>query len=198
MSNSGQNSYVSDLYIKIPIPAETSFKSFRSSYMTSKNDALTSVLRYFCQKSCCGDILPTPPLSIWFYCYYRPPDGGRSPTWLWSAVQRGASQDFNQFLVSDRARVWGHQVLSQASFLALSNRNSGAAPFWANSRNHSALWQTTQIPGDLVNARSKLNGPRYLTVLLDPGSIRVKVARGSLSMALLKFFFYFKMWEKNT
>jgi hypothetical protein len=28
-----------------------------------------------------------------------------------------------------------------------------------------------------------------LTVLLDPSSIRVKVARGSLSMALLKFFF---------
>jgi hypothetical protein len=35
-----------------------------------------------------------------------------------------------------------------------------------------------QIPGkvslDLVNARSKLSKPQYLTVLPDPGSIRAK------------------------
>ncbi len=42
----------------------------------------------------------------------------------------------------------------------------------------SALLHNMQIPGkvslDLVNARSKLSGPWYLTVLPYPGSIRAK------------------------
>jgi hypothetical protein len=38
--------------------------------------------------------LPNPPPSARFYCYYRSPEGGRSPAGQWSAVLCGASQKF--------------------------------------------------------------------------------------------------------
>ncbi len=53
-------------------------------------------LTYFCQKSGCGATLLTPP-SARFYCFYRPPEGGRSPAGLWSPVRHGASLNTDQF-----------------------------------------------------------------------------------------------------
>jgi hypothetical protein len=50
--------------------------------------------------------------------------------------------------------------------------------FWADFRNRSTLFHTCQILGDvslrLMEVRSKLNRPQYLTDFLDPASIRVK------------------------
>ncbi len=48
------------LYIKIPIPAPTSSESFWTSDI-SKNYVLTSIMKFFRQKSGRGDLLPTTP-----------------------------------------------------------------------------------------------------------------------------------------
>jgi hypothetical protein len=42
---------------------------------------------------------PPPLPSTQFYCYYRPPEGGRSPARLWSAVWHGASLNTTRFPV---------------------------------------------------------------------------------------------------
>jgi hypothetical protein len=74
--------------------------------------------------------------------------------------------------------VGGVTVLSLARSFALSKWTAGVAPFWANSQNRSVLLHAKQILGEvslgLVNARSKTERTLvlYLTVLLDPGSIR--------------------------
>ncbi len=51
-------------FLNWPIPAETSCESFWASDMTSKNDFLTSILRFFCQKLGHKDILRTPPFCL--------------------------------------------------------------------------------------------------------------------------------------
>jgi hypothetical protein len=53
-------------FLNWPIPAETSCESFWTSDMTSKNDVLTSILMFFCQKSGREDTLPIPPLPLSF------------------------------------------------------------------------------------------------------------------------------------
>ncbi len=80
-----------------------------------------------------------PPPFHSVYCFYRRPEGGRSPAGRWCAVHCYTSQDSNQFPVLGHI-VWGDWwVLSQACSLALSKWTAGTAPFWANSQNHSAL-----------------------------------------------------------
>jgi hypothetical protein len=54
------------------------------------------------------------PHLVFFYCYYRPPDGGRSPARPRSAVRCGASKYSNQFPVPGRAESGGWWVLSRA------------------------------------------------------------------------------------
>ncbi len=98
-----------------------------------------------------------------------------------SAVQRSASQHSDQFPVAGRVECRGWRVLSRARSLSLSYCIAGAALFWADFRNSSTLWHTTQRPGEVslhrVKVRSKLNGPRYLTYFLDPGWFRVNILR---------------------
>ncbi len=173
----------------LPIPTEMSCKSFWTSDMTSQNDVFTSILMFFCQKSGRGDILPTPPLPQ-FYCVYRPPEGGRSPAGLWSAVRCSASQHLNQFPVAGRVECRGWRVLSRACSLSLSYCIAGSALFWADFQKRSALWHTTQRPGEvslhLVEARSKLNARTpVLNVLRDPGWFRVKDIHFDLSVSSL-------------
>jgi hypothetical protein len=54
-----------------------------------------------------------------------------------------------------RVECGGWRVLSRARSLSLSYCIAGAAPFWADFRNRSALWHTTQIPGEV--SLGKLN-----------------------------------------
>ncbi len=57
------------------------------------------------------------PASDRFYCHYRPPERGRSPTGPWSAVRCDVSQHSNPFLVPGRIECKGTRALSQAGFL---------------------------------------------------------------------------------
>jgi hypothetical protein len=84
-------------------------------------------LTYFCQKSGRGTTLPIPP-SVWFYCYYRPPEIGRCPVRLWSEVWRSASLNTDQFQVRGCEECGGWQVCSQAWSLALSKWTVGTSP----------------------------------------------------------------------
>ncbi len=105
MSNFRQNSYALD-FEKETYSCRKLFQIFFNFWHDIKNDVLTSILAYFFQKSGCGGILLAPP-STWFYCYYRPPYGWRSPAGLWSADQCGTNQDSNQFLVPGCVIVGG-------------------------------------------------------------------------------------------
>ncbi len=64
-------------------------------------------------------------------------------------------------------RGQGLWILNWVHPLVLSKWYDGTAPFWANSSNHSAKFHTYQIPEEvnlhLMNAGSKISGPRYLT-----------------------------------
>ncbi len=72
----------------------------------------------------------------------------------------------------------GCSISVGSALFTLSKWTHGAAPFCTNSRNLSALLHNKQIPGEanlnLMKARSKLSGSRYLTVLPKPSLIRVK------------------------
>jgi hypothetical protein len=124
--------------------------------MTSKNDILTSILTFFCQKFC-------HPSSERFYCYYRPPERWRSPAGPWSACSAAPVNIPISFWSRPR-RVRGEAGSRSGRFLALSQCSNVAAPFWADSQDRSALLHTRQIPGEvslhLVKARSKPKGPR--------------------------------------
>jgi hypothetical protein len=67
-----------------------------------------------------------PPPSAWFYCYYRSPEGGRSPAGQWLAVRCGASQKFQS-------------VSSRGPCRVFSKWTSGAAPIWGIFRNWRPL-----------------------------------------------------------
>jgi hypothetical protein len=107
------------------------------------------------------------------------------PTTWWREKSRravvrfrcSASHHSNQFPVAGRVECGGWRVLSRARSLSISYCIAGATPLWADFRNRSALWHTTQTPGEvslhLVKTRSKENGPRYLTYFPDPGWFRV-------------------------
>jgi hypothetical protein len=101
-----------NLFSNLIIPATTSFKSFWTYDMTSKNDVLTDFLMIFRQKFGRGATLPTPPPS--------------------------ASQHSNQFPVVGCIEG-GWWVRSQAYSLALSKWTFGAAPILACSENRRPL-----------------------------------------------------------
>jgi hypothetical protein len=77
------------IFLKIPIPAETSSESFWTSDMTSKNGVLTDFLTFLRHKFARGATLPTPP---------------------------SASQHSNQFPVAGRVERGGWRVRSRAFF----------------------------------------------------------------------------------
>jgi hypothetical protein len=174
MSNFGHIYHVSEK--KQTFSNRSVFQIFFNFWHDIKNEVLTFILTYFGENCGWGNTLPTPSTSSGFYYYYIPPEGV-SPTGLRSAVRRGTVQNSNRYLVPGRSEGRVCRFLNWAGSLALSNWTAGAAPFWANSWNHSALWHTTQIWGEmslyLGNVRSKLSRPWYLTVLLDPGSIQI-------------------------
>ncbi len=124
-------------------------------------------------------LLLRPPSSL-FYCCFGTTEGGRSPAWLQSKVRHGARQYSNQFPVPGCAECRGWQVLSQARFLTLSKWTAGAALFWTNYQNCSALLHTYQILGEvnllLMKEKPNLSGLQPLMDFLDLGrSIRVKI-----------------------
>jgi hypothetical protein len=94
-----------NIFFQISVPAKTSSKSFCTSDMTSKYEILMYFLTYFCQKSCCGATLPTPPpfRSVLLLQYYR-------PTGLWFAVRCGASHYIDQFPFLESAEGGGLAV----------------------------------------------------------------------------------------
>jgi hypothetical protein len=63
---------------------------------------------------------PADPPSARFYCYYRPPEGGRSPAGLWSTVRCCASHYIDWFLVLGSGECRGLRVRSWATSVALS------------------------------------------------------------------------------
>jgi hypothetical protein len=134
----------------------------------------------FCQKSGCGDILPTPPPPFCLVLLSIQITRGWEKShraMVRSTVRRQST--FQSVSGPGPRRVRG-VAGSQPGPLSLSFYFiAGAAPFWADFRNRSALWHTTQIQGEvslhLVKARSKLIGPRYLTYFPDPSWFRVKV-----------------------
>jgi hypothetical protein len=110
-----------------------------------------------------------PPPSAQFYCYDRPPEGGRSSVGLWSSVS-AAPVIIPISFWPERTRG-GCRFLSWVCSVALSKWCDVAAPF-------RALLHPYQIQGeinfDLEKARSKFSEPQYMTVLPDSGLIRVK------------------------
>ncbi len=167
---------MSDFFKNWPIPVETSCKSFWTSDTASKNDVLTSILTFFRQKLGREDILPTPPLPLSFTVntdHLMAGEVAPGHGLQWGVAPVNIPISFHR----GPRRVQGVGG-SQSGLLSLSLSYciAGAALFWADFRDRSALWHTTQIPGEvslhLVKARSKQNGPRYLTYLPDPGWFR--------------------------
>jgi hypothetical protein len=132
--------------------------------MTSKNDVLTSILSFFCQKFCRVATLPSSPLPTGFIAITdhlsagevspgRGPQCGAAPIKFRSVPSPGPL----------RVREW--RVLSRAGLsLFLSGPINVAAQFWADSQNHSTLYIRPPIPREvsfhLVKARPKPNRPR--------------------------------------
>ncbi len=168
------------LYVRLffiwPIPAETSCESFWTSDTTSKNDVLTSILTFFirsrAKKTNCRP-LPFRLVLLWIQTTWWREKSRRAV--VRSEVRRQST--FQSISAAGRVECEGWRVLSRACSLSLSYCIAAAAPFWADFRNHSALWHTTQIPGEvslhLLKARSKQNRPRYLTTFPDPGWFKV-------------------------
>jgi hypothetical protein len=71
-------------------------------------------------------------LSARFYCYYRPPEGRRSPARMWSTVCAQGQSEFNQFQVPGCVECGGWRILSRAHSLALSKCKACAALIWAS------------------------------------------------------------------
>ncbi len=121
--------------------------------MTSEND----VFMYFHQKAGRGATLQTPPPpSAQFYCYYRPPEGGRSPARLWSTVWHSANQNTNRFSVLGCGECRVRWDLGQVCPLALSKGTMSTAPICASSetgRLYSTVTHHTHnilhLPGSL-------------------------------------------------
>jgi hypothetical protein len=75
------------------IPAEKSSKSFQTSDMTSKNDVLTYILAYFCQRSGRGTTLLTPTFPLSFTAVTDYLKAGE----VLPGCGRDTSQNSNQF-----------------------------------------------------------------------------------------------------
>jgi hypothetical protein len=151
------------LFFNKPVPAETYCKFF-TLYTMSKNDSLLFILSKNNLKGLAKilPLCPPPHRPVGFCCSdqlkageFLPGCGPQSG----AAAVRIPISFWSQAVQS--ARGW--LVLSVARSLVLSKWTAGAAPFWANSQNRSALLHTYQILGEvnlyLVKARSKLSGP---------------------------------------
>ncbi len=111
-------------------------KSFQTSDLMSENDVIDVHFDIFSSEARLRCHPVKPSHSAQFYCCL--PEGERSPARLWSAVQRGTSQDSNQFLVTGHAECRDWPVPSWACSLTLSKLTAGATPFCANSwKKHS-------------------------------------------------------------
>jgi hypothetical protein len=127
--------------------------------MTSKNDVLTSILTFFCQKFCRVATLPSSPLPTGFTAITDHPSAGEVRTDR--GLQCGAAAiKFRSVIGPGPRRVRGRRILSGAglSLLLMLPHRSGQIPETA------VLYTYAPIPGEvslhLVIARSKPNGPR--------------------------------------
>ncbi len=127
------------IFLKIPIPAESSCKPFFYFIHNVKNDGLTDGLMIQCQKSSHGTILLHP--SIGFTAITDHPRAGEVPTGsgpqLWAPVRIPILVS-----VQGHTECRGWRVLNQVSSLALSKWTDGTASLWVNSQNCRALLHT--------------------------------------------------------
>ncbi len=163
-----------------PIPAETSSKSFSTSDMTSKNNNLTSILTFFHQKFCHIATLPSSLLLTSFTAITdhlsarevppgHGPQCGAVPIKFWSVLGPGPR------------RVRGRRILSRAGLsLFLSVPINFAAPFWADSRNCSALKMCSKYRERWVYTSWKRGQNRS-----DPGSLRT--SRTQVELGLIEY-----------
>ncbi len=172
MSNSGQNSYMPDFFL-IDLFLQKRFANlFELLTGCQKMTFWRPLWRFSVRSRAAETYCRPPPLPLSFTVYTDHPRAGEVPP----AVVRCTAQRQSTFQpVSGRGlhRVWG-VAGSQSGLLSLYFlQYSWRAPFWADFHNRSALWHTTQRPREvslyLVKARSKLNGPRYLTYFPNPG-----------------------------
>ncbi len=110
------------------------FLNFRQDV---KNDVLTSILSYFCQKFGHGMTLLIPPLPIGFSAITDHLITGRSPARPWSAVWCSTSQHSSQFPVPDHAVGGGGFSVRPALLLFLSGH--WRCTLLGKSRNRSTL-----------------------------------------------------------
>ncbi len=105
--------------------------------MTSKNEVLTHILTYFCQKSGHGATLLTPSFCLVLLQLQTTEEQDKSGrAVVCSPVQR--QSEFHQFLVPCRVEYRGWRILSLAHSLAISNCTTGPAPIGESCQN----WQT--------------------------------------------------------
>ncbi len=114
---------------------------------------------------------PYLPASDQFCCHFRPPERGRSPAGLWSAVRCGVSQHSNQFLVSGHLECGGRRVLSRAGLsLFLSVIHNVATPLWKILKPQRSI---THLPdtgkGEFTPRESEVKTERTLVVKELPG-----------------------------
>ncbi len=155
------------LFFIRPIPAKTSTKSFWTCDMTSKNDVLMSILTFFYQKFCRIATLTSSPLPTGFSAITDHPSAGEVPP--------GRGPQCGAVPVKSRS-VSGpgpHRVRREAGFqsgqpLALSQHINVAAPFWADSRNRSALYIRAKYQERWVYTSWKRGQNRT-----DPGSLSI-------------------------
>jgi hypothetical protein len=93
-------------------------------------------------------------------------------------IQCSASQHSSLFLVLCRVECGGRQVLSQTAFSLfltrqLASHHSGQIPKTTVLYDTPSKFQERYVLNTCMRGQ-KLSGPWYLTVLQDPGSIRVK------------------------
>ncbi len=111
------------------------------------------------------------------YCYYRPPEGRRSPVGRPVRCQ----STFKSFFGPGPSRVRGWQfsvgcTLSLFQGVLVLLHRSGRFPKSQNSTVFRTYQRQGVVSLNFVKARSNLNGPRFLTDFLDPGSIRVNIS----------------------
>ncbi len=160
-----------------PIPAELYSKFFLIPTWRQKMTFWHPFWHFFIRSLLQHDPA-NPPCFLGFYCYYRPPEHGKSPTGPWTAVRWWRQSIFLSVSGPGPRRVRGVGRFSVGPALSLFLGVVMLTHRSGQIYETAALYYTCQIPGEvslhLMKARSKLNRPRWFMDFLNPGWIRVK------------------------